>query len=342
MKQFIGFIVIFAVTFQLSSVRAQNDVTTKPELQNIAWSPDGTRIAGLYQNSQIAIWSVNDLINPLVTFQTKQADTLTWTPDSQQLIVQGIDAAEDHLLQMSVTKWDASSGQKVDTLMSFQLDTRFDFNPYGYNIFPILALDSTTTKAAFSFGGGSVLISDGSQVLHLKNVNTTNSVLSMIWSPNGRQLAIVYGSSDIYNIQIFNVENDELILNIYQDLQYFITDWGWDSSGTYLATSSMRFTCCEGWSNIGVYKIEKGDDYLDSQFWRPNIERYAAPIAWNPSKLILAIATTDAIEVYNPSDKKLLFRVAVNEAKDIEWSPDGKQIASVSGDGTIKIWDIRV
>ncbi len=339
MKQFIRFIFVFAIFLQVRDARGQNDPAASPKLQDIAWSPDGTRIAGAYQNSQIAIWSVNDLIDPIVTIQV-EADTVSWTPDSRQLIVQGTSATDDHLLRMSVTKWNASTGQKVDTLMSFQLDTGFDFNPYGYNIFPVMALDSTATKAAFSFRGGTVLISDGSQVLHLKNVNTTNAVLRMIWNPNGQQLAVIYGSSDIYNIQVFNTETDELILNIYQDLQYFVTDWGWDASGTYLATSSMRYTCCEGWSNIGIYKIEKGDDYIDTQFWRTNIERYAAPIAWHPSKYILAIATTDAIEVYDPSEKEPFFKVAVNEARDIEWSPDGMQIAGVTSDNTIKIWDV--
>ena len=55
---------------------------------------------------------------------------------------------------------------------------------------------------------------------------------------------------------------------------------------------------------------------------------------------ILAYADEDSIEIYNPDESEPLFTIAVDEAKDIEWSPDGTQIAAISRDGELLIWDV--
>jgi WD40 repeat protein len=340
MRLFFQVIIIVSLFLQVQFVIAQDTSTDSNEVKDIAWSPDGTQIAGIYRDSRVAVWSLDNLSRPILTFQTEFADKIRWTPDSQYLIVQGTDAQDDNLIQMSVTKWDAFTGELVDTMMSFHLNTIFEFNPYGYYIFPVLAFDSTATKAAYSFLAGKVYLSDGIQVLHLDG-SATNYVHLIEWSPDSLHLAVVYGSSDIYSIQIFNVESGELIHSIFQDLQYYVTDLGWDSTGNYLATSSMRFTCCEGWSNIGVYSVEHDEiDYFTADHWWEEVAHYPAPIDWHPTEFLLAIATTDAIEIYDPAIDDALITIPVEEARDIEWSPDGTQIAGISSAGVLKIWDV--
>lgn len=343
MRRFLPLILLVTFVIHSHPGLAQDASAEVVLLEDIAWSPDGTRIAGVYSDSHVAIWSVDDLSDPLLTFQAELADSVTWTADSQHLIAQGKQFDEAGLIQLSVTKWDADTGELSETMFTLEMDMNLEFDFYYFlnDALPAIAFDSTGTRAALSLRDGLVRLSDGYHILHLDYPNTTNHVRYMEWSPDNRYLAVVYGDSDTYTIQIFDVESEELTLIISQDFQYFITDLGWDASGTHLATSSMRYTCCEGWSNLGVYNIETDENlYWDADFWKTEIARYAAPIAWHPSQYILAYADEDSIEIYNPDEPKPLFTIAVNEAKDIEWSPDGTQIASISRDGALAMWDV--
>ncbi|MBC7814070.1 MAG: WD40 repeat domain-containing protein [Burkholderiales bacterium] len=343
MRSLLQFSLLVALTLQLNFAVAQNNSTETAQLETIAWSPDGTRIAGSYGDARVSVWGVDNLSNPILSFQTELADKITWTPDSHYLIAQGNHSDENGHLQSSVTKWDADTGEFVDTLFAFELDTTFEFNPYGYYIVPTLALDSTTTKAAFSFRNVTVYLSDGTQVLHPNNQAATHNVYRMEWSPDGERLAIVNGATDIYTIEVFDIASGDVIQVIVPSFQYYITDLGWDTTGNYLAASSMQFTCCESWSNIGVYHVQDAEalySYDAADRWWGNIARYDAPVAWHPTDFLLAIANVNTVEIYDPNVENALFTIAVDEARDIEWSPDGTQIASVSSNGVLELWDV--
>jgi WD40 repeat protein len=310
------------------------DVTT------ISWSPDGTRIAGLSSDSNIYIWDVEDLTNPILSFQVGIADEIRWTPDSQYLVVQGTKSEEKHL-QMSATKWDATTGGLVETLMTFQMDTSFEYNLYGYYVFPTLVFNRATTQTAFSYRDGLVFISDGFQVLHLDHPAPTNHVYQMEWSPDNKYIAIAYGSSDSYVIQVFNTESGEMTLLISQMQQYFVIDMEWDATGTYLATLSTRFTCCESWSNIGVYHIESEKEpkvQFSADRWWEGIDQNNTSMAWHPNELWLAIATEDAIKIFDPFTEDAVSTISVEGVSDLIWSPDGTKISGVLPDSTIQIW----
>ena len=341
MKPVTHLIVFLFIIVAVSPIQTQEIIEPHSQLIGIAWSPDSTRIAAFHDDYRVSIWPVGNLDEPVTTFQVDFVDELLWTPDSRYLIVQGVSIEDDTHLRMQATQWDADTGELMDTLMNFELDTRYEFNPYGYNIFPVLAFDSMTENTAFSFRDGTVYLSDGLNVLHVGE-STTAHVYMMDWSPNNQRLAIVYGGSDAYSIHLFDVVSGEREYRIDQSMQYFVTDLAWDATGRYLATASMRFTCCEGWSNIGIYLTESSEStYLFPEQWLNEVRTSPAPLAWHPTETLLAFAGEESIEIISPIQDEQ-YALPVAQAIDIAWSPMGDQMAVITASGVIEIHEAAV
>lgn len=329
------------LTYPATAQTSSDDVN---KLSTIAWSTDGTRIAGVYDDSSIAIWAVENTNDPILTIDADIADDVMWTPDSEYIITQGRHLQNENHLQMSVTKWRATTGELVETLFSFEMDTSLEFNWYGYVIFPAIAIDRTATNIAYSFRSSNTYLSGVPTVLFAGPDSWNNYNYMMQWSPGSTHIAVANGTSDVYNILIFETDSQNPIFVINQSMQYFVTDMVWDSTGKYLATSSITITGGEGWSSIGIYEIEQPTDEIplyiySADRWWYEVNPDAASIAWHPIDTILAVATEFAIEFYSPLSDDAIYTIPAASIQDLAWSPDGTQIAGVLLDGTIQIWD---
>lgn len=340
MNRTIG-LICFLLLFVGTTSSAQHETQ---QFRDLAWSPDGTLIAGVMDDGSVNIWSIDNLYDPIMTFQPELARTVQWYPDSQHVAIQGSFASEDDaLIRKQVTKWDVSTGTLVETLFSFEMDTSYEFNPYGYIKFPTFTLTDDMEDVAYSFLNNSIYISDGTSVLRLENLSEYSHIYMMRWSPDEEKIAAVYGASDIYNIQIIDVETREVNYIIHQDMQYFVAELDWSANSEYLAITSVRFNCCSSYTSVSAYSM----DYEYQQQWAPENswaggEQHAASIEWHPTESYLAIAQADAVRVFNLFDEEPLFEIVNIHPQDISWSPDGTQIAVGLEDGILEIHEVSI
>lgn len=66
-------------------------------------------------------------------------------------------------------------------------------------------------------------------------------------------------------------------------------------------------------------------------------------LAWSPDNRFLALGEANYVRVYSVPELQLVHIMAghTNRVIAVDWSPDGKQIASTSSDNSIRLWDAK-
>ena len=62
-------------------------------------------------------------------------------------------------------------------------------------------------------------------------------------------------------------------------------------------------------------------------------------VAWSPDGRMLASTSGDFIHLWNVDAGKLLYTLKGGFNYNIAWSPDGKLLVSAGGDNTVQVWD---
>ena len=92
------------------------------------------------------------------------------------------------------------------------------------------------------------------------------------------------------------------------------------------------------WKGLGLQHIGKSDTDFSDEVIEPTV------VAWSPNGEIIAISTRNGeimlFDARNHTEIKLL-RGHTLEVTDLEFSPDGKLLGSVSMDGSVQIWGIH-
>ncbi len=279
-------------------------------VRNLAWSPDGTRIATASRDGTARIWDAATG-SPLreLTGHLGMVEMVAWSPDSTRIAT----ASRDRTVRI----WDADTGRCVLTLNQ--------------------ATD-VVRGVAWSPDGQRVAGSSRDRVVRVWEADTgrlavelrghEDNVLGAVWSPDSSRLAT---ASHDRAVIVWHVDEarPSAVLRGHQD---FVEGVSWSPDGTRIATGSGDHT-------IRIWDVESGRQELLIRGHRDRVWN----VAWSPDGTALASASADGTaRVFSPvnAEETAVLRGHSDYVWGVVWSPDGKQLATASEDGTARIWDL--
>jgi WD40 repeat protein len=203
-------------------------------------------------------------------------------------------------------------------------------------------------------------------------------VVSVAWSPDGKQLAASGGPG--YGVRIWNsatAEEDQVLLDPTDSaLKVACYRAAWSPDGTRIASLALT----DSSQPIRIWSRPAGRQHhrlnrpvpttpwgiCDSVAWSPNgawiattwsatgvqitdarsgqivlgIHRGTFGAAWSPNSQQLAWRDRQAVHIWDVLGGRELRRLDHPNVVDLAWSPDGKRLATASDRGSVRVWDV--
>jgi WD40 repeat protein len=243
--------------------------------------------------------------------------TVAWSPDGKRLATGSDDGA---------TKvWDAADGREL-----------FSLKGHTHSVVTVSRSPDSKRLATGSYDATAKVwdAADGRELFSLKG--HTGYVSHVSWSPDGKRLAT---ASEDATTKIWNATGDQGVVTD-QNHRKGISAASWSRDGKRLATASEDGT-------VKVWEAAK-DQVVDS--FKGHTDRVDS-VSWSPDGQRLATGSYDGtVKVWNmtasggrpPSVREAdghRAPILLLQGRRVCWSPDGTRLATVSEEGTTKIWD---
>jgi hypothetical protein len=285
---------------------------------DVAWSPDGTRLASCSKDTTVQIWDAT-AGNRIFTYRGHTADVFTaaWSPDGRRIA----SCSQDTTAQV----WDAVDGGHV-------------FTYRGHRDAVVMVAWSPDSKRLASGGGNLDFgtnkpsddtvqiwdVADGSHVFTYRG--HTNGVQAVVWSPDGTRIA----SASLDNtVQVWDATDGGHVLT-YRGHTDHVLNLAWSPDGTYLASVGTDKT-------VQIWRAADGGHV----FTYTGHTDWVFGVAWSPDSRRIASSSSDkTAQVWDAVDggHVFVYNGHTDAVITTAWSPDGTRIASSSFDTTVQIW----
>jgi WD40 repeat protein len=274
----------------------------------VAWSPDGKRIASGSYDTTVQVWNAADGSQPYTyTGHSHSVNAVAWSPDGKRIASGGSD--------MTVQVWNAVDGSQ----------------PYTYqgHANSVLAVAWSPDGKRIASGSYDMTVQvwnavDGSQPYTYHG--HTNSVNAVTWSPDGKRIAS--GSYD-NTVQVWNAADGSQPYT-YHGHTNSVLAVAWSPDGKQIASGSGDMT-------VQVWNVADGSRSYTYHGHSSSV----FVVAWSPDGKRIASGSNDnTVQVWNAADgsQPYTYQGHSSSVFVVAWSPDGKRIASGSYDTTVQVW----
>ena len=293
----------------------------------VAWSPDGSQLASGAEGDTVNIWDASRW-KVMVTMDGHSAEpySFAWSPDGNWL-------ASGALLNAAKI-WEASSGKEVATLKHH--------GEFGHAALVCVSW-SPNGKMLASGGFDNMVriwdVSNWKEVTTLEGPNPfiESRVRSVSWSPDGSRLAI---GSENGTVDIRDVSSWKAVASFFHGEKSIVSSVTWSPDGGRLASGAYYD---DGMAKI--WDVSSGEEKMildakvNSVKWSPDGSRFATNgnslAVWEMS------GGEEDTTLALPID-----RDSISTARCVSWSPDGNWLAcgtDYSGrgpDAMVAIWEV--
>ncbi|MCK6626021.1 MAG: AAA family ATPase [Anaerolineae bacterium] len=322
-------------------------------VDDVAWSPDGSRLATASRDGTIIIWEAgsNQPIKTLSRDKQWNFYDIAWSPDGKKIASTSGNA--------SLIIWEVESGQAQELKGNSDMVFSVAWHPQE---------DRVAAGA-----GNQVILWNLAAAMPLTQTlaGHTGEVHTIAWSPDGKRLAS--GSFD-HNAIIWNFVGSHVVSKTLKAHQDLINDVAWSPNGAELATASddRDILIWDTGTDKLVGDLEGHDDNVNGVTWSPDGSQLASAsydyqviiwdrasrkpakilrdhtgivrrVAWRPKPYAdrLASASYDLTAVVwdTSSGGSNQLRGHTESVFSLAWSSDGSRLASASADHNVIIQD---
>jgi WD40 repeat protein len=284
-------------------------------VNDLAWSPDGLRIAESNGKGPVELLDPNDRESPIVFGKEWSSLSVSWASNGKLLASSGSDP--------TVHVWNVDSGAEVHALTG-KVEPIHSV-AWSHRSSALAAVDEGGTIFVWNADSGALLRTWGDQQHRLGH---KAYCFAIAWSPDDRHLASAWNDG---TVRVHDVELGKEIWNIWLHAGQVTSSIAWSMDGKSIASAG-------GDSMIHICDAATGAKKQTLKGHTTAVMR----VAWHPDGDRLASASGDcSVRVWDPMTGKLLLSYfdLSSQMTTVAWSPDGKTLAAGSEDGTIIIYD---
>lgn len=285
----------------------------------VAWSPNRRYIASGGHDRVVDVWdATSGAISYIYRGHAAGVTSIAWSPDGRQIASASLDK--------TIQVWDVASGQKVSSYDGHAgMIYALAWSPDGKHIASCSGTDNTI-QVWDARSGESVLT-------YRDHISWARAIA---WSPDGMLIA----SGSWREVQVWNAAKGRKVTS-YRGHEGWVRAVAWSPDGKRIASTSEDKT-------VQVWEIAKSRPLAT---YRGHTD-WVGILEWSPDgNRILSVSKDNIVQVWDAEHASaiastkphaqsnvLTFRAHADSVHAVVWLPDGKHIASASGDGSVQVW----